>query len=426
MKNIAFISIITSVLMFTSCKDMSEKIATPLSPQYTEVLTLNEKPSILPLVTSDVETIVVPENPQSYDIYSLIDTICYVRLETWSDCAISSVDKILTDAAQMFILDKKNNAVYRFSTEGKYLGRIGTFGYETGEYQAVQDIALNTKAQTVTLLDTHGAKILVYDYEGRFVKSMPLYYYFYQMAYVGDKLAQYTYFGNNSRLAPVDCHQLVISTPDAQGALVPSLVGFPYPESLRDAFHWMSAKPLQHVGDEVFFHHEPSDTIWEITENACRARYCLTFPERIGHGIPNIDTDEKYEAYTREHRNFSGMYTYTKQHVCFLIGRQYGVLETMLFDRHSRHLYLGHGYTTPRHNLLEYACFNAFQFSDGEYFIRVIKPSLLLRNIKQQEELRLQYPDLKTTQFTSQDQKIIKSLHEDDNPILIKVKFKAF
>lgn len=426
MNKLALLTIAALSLSLSACKDMSEIVSTPISSQYTEILNLKEPVSTLPCVTTGVETIIVPERPTPYDFYSLIDTIRYIKLETWSDCPIGSVDKILTDASQMFILDKKNRAVYRFSESGKYLGRVGAYGYGAGEYQGVQDIALNTKAQTITLLDTRSAALLVYDYEGRFVKSMPLYYYFYKIAYVGDKLAQHTDFGNNSRLAPVDRHRLVISTPDAQGTYAPTLAGFPYAESLRDAFHWVSGNPLQQVGGEVFFHHVPSDTIWEVTENACRARYRLTFADRTGHGTPDLDTDEKYEAYTRTHRHFSGMYTYTRNHVCFLIGQQNKAIEPMFFDRHSRHLRFGFGYATPGHNLLEYIRFNDFQFSDGEYFIRVIKPAELLRSLKQQEELRRQYPELKTTQFTPQDLTLIKSLHEEDNPILIKVKLKAF
>ncbi|MBR1593709.1 MAG: 6-bladed beta-propeller [Alloprevotella sp.] len=411
-----------AALALSSCKDASEIIATPLNSQYADVLSLKENLPDLPLITSGVKTIIVPEKPQPYDLYNLIDTIRYVRLETWSDCHIDRVDKLVCDAAQMFILDKKNHAVYRFSEDGKYLGRIGAYGYGAGEYQDVEDIALDTKARTITLLDTRGAALLVYDYEGRFVKSMPLYYYFYQIAYIGDKLAQYTYFGNNSRLAPVDRHQLVISTPEAQGALVPTLAGFPYPESLRDAFHWMSGRPLNAVAGEVFYHDIRSDTIWEVGKDACRARYCLAFPDKASWVWKGeIDTDEKMNAYFRTTPHFNGYYTFTKHHMQFSIMQEAKPVTNLLYDRRSGHVLFG-DVSRPRGDLFEYMCCYHFNFSDGEYFYHVLRPADLFRLLAEYAK----HPQLKKIQFPPKDRALVESLHEDDNPILVKMKLKAF
>ena len=83
-----------SVLLISpfSCKDISDSSAYPISNQFDVPLTMEEPISVLPYDIAGVETIDIPEKQEHYDIYSLIDTICYVPLETKQESLIGSID----------------------------------------------------------------------------------------------------------------------------------------------------------------------------------------------------------------------------------------------------------------------------------------------------------------------------------------------
>ncbi len=273
-------------------------------------------------------------------------------------------------------------------------------------------MALNMKDRTITLLDPESAKLLIYDYEGRFIKELPLYYHFGQMEYVGNKLAEYTFVANNEIFPPVDNNQLVIS----EIGQTPIFAGFPYASQLREDFHWSSRKPLNAANGEVFYHELRSDTIWELSEDACRARFYLSFPDKAAQQKKrSINSDAQYSDYLKTELHFNGDYSFTKTCMSFLIGDKQ-MLTPLFYDRQSRKVLYGNAFSEPRNNLFEAMRCDVFNFSDGESFIKVIQPFDILRLLKLNKRIVL----------PQQEQKLVNSIHEEDNPILLKVKLKHF
>ncbi len=99
---------------------MNDSSAYPINNQFDALLTLEEPIKVLPYDVAGVETIDVPKEPQHYDMYSLIDTMYYVALETNPESLIGTIDEIASDASMLFMLDKQNGSVFRFSENGKY------------------------------------------------------------------------------------------------------------------------------------------------------------------------------------------------------------------------------------------------------------------------------------------------------------------
>lgn len=412
-KHFLVITIASAVTMLSiSCKDLNESNVYAINSQFSNQLVLEEPVKLLTCESNDVETIEVPGSPERYDLYGIIDTVCYIPLETRPECLIGTIDKIVSDASLMFVLDKQNNFVFRFSEGGRFLGRIGDPGREEGMHLKVQDIALNPKEKTITLLDTGNAKLLVYDYEGHFIREMPTFYHFNQMAYVDDMLAEYTFMADNSRFPPIDKFSLLISEKEQ----MPVYTGFPYTSQQRESFHWFSSKPLNAVNGEVFYHEILSDTIWELSRDACRARYCLLFPDRIGQQKKrDINTDVRYSGYLKKGQHFNGDYSFTKSCISLLIGEKQ-TITPLFFDRQSGKVLYGNAFSAPRNNLFEAMRCDVFNFSDGEFFIKVIQPFDILRLLKLNKRIVL----------SQQEQALVNSIKEEDNPILVKVKLKHF
>jgi len=68
------------------------------------------------------------------------------------------------------IADTRKSNLYLFSENGKYLKTISRIGQGEGEYMKISDIAKND--QNIFVTDGMQRKILIYDYEGRFVKEL--------------------------------------------------------------------------------------------------------------------------------------------------------------------------------------------------------------------------------------------------------------
>lgn len=108
---------------------------------------------------------------QTFDIESLFE-FTYIPLEYKSECPIINIDKaIMTDE---FIFIKSDNSIYKFSLEGEFLNSIGTIGQGPGEYLSIMDIAVNETDNCVYVVDFVGKKILIYNYESKYIDNIPL------------------------------------------------------------------------------------------------------------------------------------------------------------------------------------------------------------------------------------------------------------
>jgi hypothetical protein len=85
----------------------------------------------------------------------------------------SELDARLTVDGQgnIYALGSSNNAVFKFSQEGKFLNRFGSQGNNAGQFQAVEAIAVDGQGQ-VYVSDIKG--IQVFDPDGRYLKTIQL------------------------------------------------------------------------------------------------------------------------------------------------------------------------------------------------------------------------------------------------------------
>ena len=399
-------------LAAVSCSNGNITTVSPINGKYTATLDITNSIAPIKLVTDSTRNIVVPEKGTPYNIYELIDTVFFVPLETKGNCLIGEVSKIIADSNSIFVLDKNNGSVLKFDYHGKFLCRFGNRGNGPGEFVKLYDMALDYENKQICLLDLDGGKQIFFSYNGKYIKDVPLYFYYSQLEFGYGKQVAYTGLSSNSHIPAIDDHQLVITN---QGQ-TPLNAGFAYNGKIRNRFHFTSSRPLSSIKGNIFFHHLLSDTIWEIKDTVCHARYVLNIPNnKLGkmHSMPL--TDELYKKAVESQLSFTGIYTQTSDVVCFFIANKKR-LEPLLYSKVSGKTLYGYAFSEPKKNLFEALKCNYFEFANNDYFIKVIQPYDAIRIVKLNKDI---HPD-------REENLLLKNLDLEDNPILMFAKLKEF
>jgi hypothetical protein len=110
---------------------------------------------------------------QEADISSIIDTSYFeiIPLETNDECLIAEVKNIYFSNNKIVIYDKQARGAYIFNRDGSYHAKVRAVGQGPGEYPDwVNDIAASENF--IMVLTPPG--IMLYDYDGKFVKTVSL------------------------------------------------------------------------------------------------------------------------------------------------------------------------------------------------------------------------------------------------------------
>lgn len=106
-----------------------------------------------------------------------------IALETSDSCLLSSALQIWYAPDYFFINDLQSKKVYRFdATNGKFLNTIGKLGQGPGEYGRIMNIYVDNATKKVYLMDSMKKSILIYTYNGTFLKSFTTNFVSYNMA----------------------------------------------------------------------------------------------------------------------------------------------------------------------------------------------------------------------------------------------------
>lgn len=96
-----------------------------------------------------------------------LSTICFKSEESGLG-RLAEIDKIIERNGKYYVLDRAQKAVFRYSSLGEPLNRIGQKGRGPKEYLTISDYSVNPSGQVV-ILDGQLDEIIVYNDDGTFV-----------------------------------------------------------------------------------------------------------------------------------------------------------------------------------------------------------------------------------------------------------------
>ena len=420
--SVGFICVLLCLVV--SCKKRDAAAVYPLNGIYGASAPALSAERAIPsfrLARSSVRPVVVPEKTEAWELSSHIASYRYIHLETTPSSLLGSITKLCVADSLLFVFDRANRLVLRFSDTGAFLGSVGTLGKGPGEYVNISDISLDRYRKEICLLDLDGGKLNFYDYDGRFLRSQPLYYFYNHIEFVPGGQLHSTAFSHNVAFPSIDMHRLLLSGQDQ----APRFKGFSYPAQLRASFHWEVPSPLQELDGRVYYHHILSDTIWEVCDSVCRARYVLEFPGRhnpfTAASLQNL-TDREYLSLNKRVCYFTGLYLQTRDHLCFYLRDRDGRIYPLLYHKSTGHMRYG-AFSQGKSDagLLSHLLSGYFDFTyEGRSFVKVIQPFETLRLLKMMKKYQ------RPLRLSADDRRFVSRLHEEDNPVLLVVDLKPF
>lgn len=130
-------------------------------------------------VRGDIVSIPITEMETDYGKLSdFAEDIKMIPLEFSGDCILDKVEKIVMSDSCIFIMERYNQkGIYVFDHSGKYLYRVGNCGQGPDEFVDLSDFSLNEEQQLIYLYDIMRKKVLIFSFEGDFIKDIQMNYY---------------------------------------------------------------------------------------------------------------------------------------------------------------------------------------------------------------------------------------------------------
>mgnify|MGYP002626552024 FL=1 len=128
----------------------------------------NNKEGIEALRTIDLSKNV--NNVSSLNLSDAIDNIKIVKLDTSDESLLSNISKMEVTENDIWITHMRDQRIYRFSHDGKFLNTVGKQGEGPEEYVGIHDFVIDDKKKEVYAISTL-IGIKVYDFESNFLRE---------------------------------------------------------------------------------------------------------------------------------------------------------------------------------------------------------------------------------------------------------------
>jgi hypothetical protein len=343
------------------------------------------------------------------DVFEKIDII---PLETTDNSLLSHIPKIDIDDTLLFLQNKHDKLVYVYDTAGKFKYKIGTEGQGPGEIWNPGVFALN-KVKKEVWITNNFHKIFQYDYQGNLKGEIPLNLFFHDMYISGNEFIYFyaSKFTNHNKDGGYDCWELWIKNiKDMDSEQYKIYFPYNYETHPNGGIYSRSISlPFSSSADgTVTFHYIYSDTVYSIKDDTVESKYVVDFGDKKADENLALKSSEQRNEYFQKNKGVAGSvnnvfetddilrftyFTDMKVHDVFYnkhSGKTVeGILDCKIYGAYL-FLILAHrdeitGYLMPE--MLDFTMENSWNFSETEI-------------------------------------NKLKSLTEDANPVLIRLKLK--
>ena len=234
-----------------------------------------------------------------------------VALETNKQSLFSRINRVFLFKERIFILDKDTKSVLVFSNKGKFINKIQNIGRGPNEYRSIMDFTIDEKNHHILLYTDSPVKLLTYDLDCNFIKSMKT-----------DKLYRWLSSHDNKRIfingVARDENNMIkeenIDTKENQILLEKN--------SMDKMFvSYGLFTPTITKTEKTYISAPYSDTIYQYDKSGLGAKYFIDFGKNkiSSKTINNIGTPREISSYAREKNLGFGVSNFrnVKNHLVF-------------------------------------------------------------------------------------------------------------
>jgi hypothetical protein len=340
------------------------------------------------------------------DVFEKIDII---PLETTDNSLLSHIPKIDVDSTILFVQNKYDKLVYVYDTLGNFKYKIGSIGEGPGEMRSPDVFALN-KVKKEVWISENSQKIFQYDYQGRYKGFMSLNLFYHDMYISGNG---YIYFfasklTNHNKNGGYDCWELWIKKLDSEQYKV----YFPYNyETYPNGgmYNRSIALPFSNNAENTTtFHFIYSDTVYSIKDDVVESKYIVDFGNKKASENLSFKSSEQQDEYFRKNNRIAGYVNNVLETDNILRFTYFTDMKVydVFYNKHSGKTIEG---------ILDNKIYGAYLFlilAHNDEIIGYLMPEML------------DFEKETSWNFNETEINKLKSLAEDANPVLVRLKLK--
>lgn len=283
---------------------------------------------------------IVLEEISTVPVHQRIDSVWCVPLETTDSSLVSSVFDVEVMDERFYVLDGKCASILIFDKQGHYLGGINDQGEGPNEYFRIVNMELDRLNKQILVNDGFSKKLLVYDRDGNWVKTIP--FEFSQgvvVPFMNDRFVQVN--DGHEWYAPDDMKPWNLTLFDAQGHPLANWLQDRTPNRI-DFSPGMNVCTLDN--GELLFSPLFSSILYTVGEDSIVPTYRLVnrldgYKSLSESDLQNVnyifgDKQCSYEDYVRRSYIFPGSFLNNDHYLCvgITIGKEHGYV---LYDKES-------------------------------------------------------------------------------------------
>lgn len=355
--------------------------------------------------TESVFTIALDKNINNLATIGLKDLasdVEYIKLEFTPECPMSKVIHFV--ATQNYFFVPGGNGIYQFSRNGNFIRKVGNFGKGPGEYLGFRDFAVDEEGQRLFVLTNWTSEILIYDFNGNYLDHIRL---------KDSSIEKFDYVGDSIlalHVAPIDRNSLLfaelINERGESLAKVNSL--FVKPTELHK---WMGANLVYSYQQNVYVKEFYNDTIFHITPKGLEPYFILV----LGKYAPPVgySNDDRHK-YIQPYRIFENdqsiiiFFNYDRKRCVAQYNRETGKTRVTIPESEDQQGIMND--LDGGMNFFMKGVPLSLKTTQNEWLMPVTAIELL--------------EACKDKAVTGKLAAIISDLKEDDNPVIMVVKFK--
>ncbi|MCD8042918.1 MAG: 6-bladed beta-propeller [Tannerellaceae bacterium] len=406
MKKILFILL---VFLFFSCQHNRKPFSNFAVPSE-----LNS--NSIPIVKVDsgfTKRIVVNKPLEKVFTSELIEEFFYIPLETnTEDAFIGYYYNVIFHNGYIYILDIFSaNAVLIYNTNGQFIKKIGTKGGGPEEYGILLGMCIDKQNDYLLIYDNGKRRIMYYTLEGEYIKYINVPFRFsgrFQVMPSGDLVAVTSQCQGNFHLGEYDKYRLIYM----DSTSVITKFGYEYDDNLNLSIGWSN---IFDNGRDYSYYPQYLNSIYNVSDTLLLHKYeidCNYFDPFDINKISEYSTMKSFDKDWDSHTSLDPYMAETDSHFYFVIN-----------DERKKYYYF---YDKESENLIgfkdikfdnEFVIDELFTiFNNDEYFIGMVSPNKLL-DLKK-------YKEMQNTPLSENLSKMIDSLDEEDNKVLVLFKVK--
>jgi len=344
---------------------------------------------------------------------SIIDECSYIPLETNKEALIAIFTQIQIHRDKIYIMDRlRGEGLFIYSLDGKFIRKLGQKGGGSQEYGKISGFAIKKDGDYMVVYDSWKSRMMFYDLDGNFIRSKDLLF---------NESSSFALLPSNTILSISDSHEHNVHLGDfnryrlifSDTTMSNYKFGFEFDNNANLSIGWSN---LYYYNGEYIYYPQFTNSIYSVSDTLIREKYRIDcsniFSQFDINKITQFKSSEEFYEYWNATANLYPFIAENSHHLFFTVANQ-TIKYTYFYDK-TNHKSVG--FETMDFDGDFLVNFQDDIYNYGDYFLG-IAPVNKLFELKDERQKS-------GNPLSKKISKMIDSLKDDDNDILVLFKLK--